>query len=143
MYATVADLIARVGETEIIRLTDRADPPSGAIGVAVAEDALTAATAEVDGYLSTRMTVPLSPTPRLIRDLTVTLAWARLWTIDRPETLQKDREAALATLRALADGSVSLGIPNPPPTTTGGPLAASSTRVFYDRSMRGQGGWLR
>lgn len=33
MYATVEDLIARVGETEIIRLTDRVDPPSGVVGV--------------------------------------------------------------------------------------------------------------
>lgn len=65
-YATAADMIARFGETEMIRLSATGDmlpsvPDAARIGVALDD-----ATAVIESYLRQRYALPLNPVPREI-----------------------------------------------------------------------------
>ena len=64
-YATVADMIARFGELEVLQLTDRNQ--EGVIDKAVAKTALDDATAEIDAYLG-RFKRPFGKIPPLLVD---------------------------------------------------------------------------
>jgi phage gp36-like protein len=71
-YATVTELITRFGEAELIQLTDR--DGGGAINQAVVAAALTDADALINGYVSARYTVPLSPVPPVITKIAADIA---------------------------------------------------------------------
>jgi hypothetical protein len=62
-YATQQNLIDRFGERELIELTDRADPPTGAIDAAVVTKALADADGAINGYLAVKYQLPISPVP--------------------------------------------------------------------------------
>jgi len=106
-YATVADLVARYGEQEIIQLTDRAG--TGVIDAAVANAALADATAEIDAYLSRRWQLPLASTPALIRQLCCEIARYRLWEDQASDEVRRRYEDAVRLLRDLAAGRADLG----------------------------------
>ena len=88
-YATQADLVTRFGEEDLIRLTDRADPPLDAIDSAVVAAALADAEAVIDGYVATRYTLPLATTPLLLRQIECDLAWFILQRGNPTEDAQK------------------------------------------------------
>ena len=110
-YATTADMVAAFGETELIELTDRADPPADAIDDAVLSAALAAASAEIDGYVGRVETLPLAVVPDSLRQLTLVIARYRLST-DQPDgRVRVDYEDAVATLERIAKGLVVLNLP--------------------------------
>lgn len=85
----------------------------------VLEAVIVQAEAEVDGYLGARFALPLQTVPNLVVGLAARVTKYRLYT-RRPgtisESLQADYDAAIATLKMLAQGSVTLGAqPEPPP----------------------------
>lgn len=113
-YATVADLIARFGEEELIQLTDRAG--AHAVDSAIAQRALDDASAEMDGYLAVRYQLPLPTVPTLLARIACDVARYRLWEDHASDEVRRRYEDARRLLEAIAKGLVSLGLPaNLPP----------------------------
>lgn len=110
-YATKADMVSAFGETELIELTDRSDPPADAIDDEVLAAALVAASAEIDGYVGRVAVVPLAVVPESLRQLALVIARYRLST-DQPDgRVRVDYEDAVATLERVAKGLVVLNLP--------------------------------
>ena len=109
-YATQADLIGRIGEESLIDLTDRADPPTGAVDAAVVAGALADADAKIDGYLRVRYALPLSEAPPALRVLAVDLALYALHRFEVPDLIEQRYKATIAFLRDVAAGKVLLPI---------------------------------
>ncbi|MDR2186863.1 MAG: DUF1320 domain-containing protein [Azonexus sp.] len=104
MYATANDMMERFGEAEVVQLTDRASSD-------VAHQALADATAEIDIYLSNRYRLPLDPIAPVIRRVACDIARYRLYDNAAPEEVRRRYEDAIRLLKALADGTASLGLP--------------------------------
>lgn len=109
-YATSADLINRFGEKEAIALTDRAYV--GVVDQAVLAGALEWATAEIDGYLGGRYTLPLAPVPRILTGYACDIARHQLCGtggVVVTEEIRNRYQDAIKFLRLAAEGKVSLG----------------------------------
>lgn len=109
MYATRDDMISRFGEEEIRLLTDR-DGSAGAIVDAVLDQALADASAEIDGYIGGRYSLPLATVPDVLVRLCCDMARYLLHDERAPEQLQKRYEACLKFLIRLGTGELSLGV---------------------------------
>jgi phage gp36-like protein len=139
LYATQQDLIDRFGEDELIQLTDRADPPAGAIDAAVAARALDAAEAMIDGYVGVRYALPLAQVPPLLTGIACDLARYHLYTNQATETVSARRDQAVATLRDIAAGKLALPVgetETPAPASVGVAIAGPG-RVFSSDSLKG------
>lgn len=128
VYAQVSDLVSRFGQTEIVQLTDRATPPTGAINTAVAEGALSDADAEIDAYLTGRYSLPLASVPPVLSRIACDIARYRLWDDQAPEEVRARYEDARRILEAIAAGRVTLG----PAQGASGVQYASPGRVMHD-----------
>lgn len=111
-YATLADLIARYGEVELIELTDRVN--AGEIDAGAVDAALLDATAYADAHIGARFAVPLATVPALLVDAVCAIARYRLWADDAPERVRDGYTDARRTLERIAAGRVSLGIADTP-----------------------------
>mgnify|MGYP003455363176 FL=1 len=100
-YASRTDLEARYGEDEIAQRESML--PTGAV-----ERALADADAEIDSYVASRYTVPLSPVPQVIPRLACAIARYHLLGDSATETARKDYEDARAWLRDLHSGRALL-----------------------------------
>lgn len=118
-YATKQAMIDRFGERELVDLTDRAEPYTGAIVDAVLDRAMTSADAEVDAALRGRYAVPVDPAPELLVDLACDLARWRLWDNDIPEAVAERAKAARASLGKIARHELVLDVPAAVSATTG------------------------
>lgn len=135
MYASVADMVERFGEFEIVELTDFEH--TGVIDTAVAERALTDATAEIDGYLAARYRLPVTDTPRLLSLLCSDIARFRLQKGVSTEQARQRYEDAVAKLKAIARGEINLPLASPPPASAEPVTAKGRRRVFDDDALRG------
>lgn len=135
MYASVADLIERFGETEIVELTDLEH--TGAVDNAMAEQALTDATAEIDGYLAARYRLPVTDTPRLLSLLCTDIARYRLQKGVTTEQARQRYEDAVAQLKAIARGEINLPLDTPPPASAEPRVVSGSGRTFDNDTLRG------
>lgn len=118
-YATQAELLERYGESMLIDLTDRADPPANAIDTAVVARGLTDADAEIDGYLATKYALPLQATPDLVRNLALAIAIYKLHRDTASDKIRQDYEDARSTLRAISEGKVRLNAAGVEPPSNG------------------------
>lgn len=126
-YATPNDLVARYGETELIQLTDRAG--AGEVDTAIVDQAIADAEALIDGYLSGRFPVPLSPVPLVLVGYACDLARARLYTDAAPDMVKIRAEEALRHLSMVGQGKLNLGM-QPEPTSDNVVLYSGGGRVF-------------
>lgn len=113
-YATVDDLKAVIPGQDLALLTDQ----DGTVGVASDARLLSAlqdASAEIDGYISKRVALPLADPPRMLMVVARDLALHRLYAnLGRTtETQDKLRDGALAYLRQVAKGELSIGDETP------------------------------
>lgn len=110
-YASVADMVARFGDLEIIQITDRNQ--DGLIDDDVALVALEDATAEIDAYLG-RFKRPFAEQPPVLVRLCCDIARYRLTAASgvliTEEIRNRYKIDVLDLLRALAKGEVQLGI---------------------------------
>lgn len=134
-YATQADMLARFGEDELIQLTDRADPPIGAIDAAVLAARLADADALIDGYLAGRYSLPLASTPAILTQYACDVARYLLYGNKMPEDVRDRYEDALRFLGRVADGRIGLGVT--PAPAAGGPAHAAGARVFDTAGLEG------
>ncbi len=135
MYASVADLIERFGETEIVELTDLEN--TGAVDNAMAEQALTDAGAEIDGYLAARYRLPVTDTPRLLSLLCTDIARYRLQKGVTTEQARQRYEDAVTKLKAIARGEINLPLDTPPPASAEPRVVTGSGRTFDNDTLRG------
>ncbi|PIQ25415.1 DUF1320 domain-containing protein [bacterium (Candidatus Blackallbacteria) CG13_big_fil_rev_8_21_14_2_50_49_14] len=107
-YATPAELIAAAPENLVANLTGTDTPDTVAI-----QRALNDAFAEIDGYLAGRYVLPLASVPPVLRRVAIDIAMYRLQNLRGFGDLEDSRkryEDAIAYLKMLAKGEVSLGL---------------------------------
>jgi phage gp36-like protein len=115
-YATQQQLIDRFGAQTLLQLTDRADPPLGAIDAVQVGRALTDTDAVINGYVGVRYRLPLDPVPELVTDLALSIAIYKLHVFAPDPKVKDDYDQALRTLRDISSGTVRLdaaGIASP------------------------------
>jgi phage gp36-like protein len=105
-YCTLQDLIDRYGEEELLQLADR--DRDDAIDQDVIDQALADASAEIDGYLLDRYTLPISPVPPSLTLAACRIARYQLYTVAPTERVQSDYERAIAWLRDVSRGLIRL-----------------------------------
>lgn len=131
-YAVQADMVTALGSSELVQLTDRADPATGLIDAAVLTRALEAADGEIDSYLAARYTLPLASVPVILRDCAIDIARYRLHDRGLPDLVRDAYKDRIAWLRDVAAGKASVGVPpeSLTPTSAGLPEMTSGGRVF-------------
>lgn len=132
-YATVTDLQDRLGEARLIQLTDLGDPPLGLVNAAVAQKALDDASAEIDGYLAGRYTLPLTPVPGILKVHCLTLANYRLLGSAALEIDREDVKGVRDYLTKVGSGALALL----PPAQV--PLAVGAGQVLFSGGQKVMG----
>lgn len=131
-YAVQQDLIDRFGQQELIELTDRADPPAGAIDATVIDKALSDADNLVDSYVGKRYDLPLVTTPPVLVRTAADIARYYLYDDDRPDAVKDAYDDALKLLRDIAAGKAALPdvAGEAPKASTDGVAVAGPAKVF-------------
>lgn len=126
-HTTKSELEARFGIDEIADLEEGND-----IYAAISD-----AGGLIDGYLAAKYTLPLAYSPSILVGVASDIARYKLWDERAPEEVRKRYEDALALLKDIARGLISL----PPdakgaaPTSSGGIEYFSQSRVFDEDSL--------
>lgn len=115
-YAGVIDLLERFGESEVIQLTDRAAPLTGDVVEDVAEKALADASAEIDSYIGVVYTLPLPSVPDVLLRVCCDIVRYRLYDDKATDEVSRRYKEAVRWLEQIAQGKVSLGFSDTPPT---------------------------
>lgn len=89
-YSTQANLNEYLTDTDILRLTD--DESKGSINTDRVSAAIAKADTIIDGYCRAQHTVPFSPVPNMIADLSGSLAAYFLWKRRRKGEIDEERE---------------------------------------------------
>lgn len=136
-YATLDDLIARAGETEIRQIADR--DRDGVIDAGVVAEALAHADNLVNGYVATKYTLPFSVVPDLVRTWAIDIARHRLHHDGPPEWVVTDFDNAIAALKDVAKGAITLPVSNgdTPSQSSGTTMFSAPDEVFSERTLRG------
>ena len=131
-YATQADLSALYGDAELIQLCNRTGGSTmDAPALAVLARALDSAESMVDGWVSTRYSLPLSSVPALLVEVACDIARWRLYGQKPTEEVRARYEDAIDTLRAIAKGSITLPLADGAPVTASGGLASSAPAAAF------------
>lgn len=110
-YATQQDLVDRFGEVELIQLTDRAAPPSGAIDATVVAKALGDADQVIDGYLAgADLALPLIDVPEIVKRWAADIARYFLHKDAPSETVRANYADAIRRLQDVAAGRIKLQV---------------------------------
>jgi len=129
-YATQSDLETRFRNQELIELTDEAS--TGEIDAAAMAVVLADTDAEINGYLASRYSLPLTQTsPELVR-LACDIARYRLYDTNATEQVKARYDDAIRKLRDVSAGKASLGIDeaSQPVKVAGGASISSGGRDF-------------
>lgn len=105
-YATLAEMITRFGEPELVQRTDRAE--GVAVDMTVLNRKFADADAEIDSYLAVRYALPLASTPVLLVSLAADITRYRLYDDGVPETVRQRYLDAVSLLKRLSSGDVLL-----------------------------------
>lgn len=140
-YASLADLIERAGEEEVLQVADRDN--DGVADPGVIEAALIHADNIANGFLAVRYTLPLTTVPDLLRTWCVSIARYQLHRDGAPDYVVRDHKDAQAALRDLVRGTVDLPItvdePTPAPSDVGRVTITGPESVFTGEKLKG---WL-
>jgi len=138
-YTSLADLIDRHGERQLIGLTDRGDVATDTIDTDVVDAALADTDALINGHLAAKYQLPLSTVDPLIRDLAKAIAIYKLHVYEPNGKIVQDYKDALVTLRDIARGVVQLRADGVAPATTGGGGAqvTDRERPMTEDSLKG------
>ncbi len=133
-------LNAIIGDTFIEDPAEREELVAPIIDGAIGD-----ADAEIDGYLAKRYAVPLAPAPKVINKFSKDIAIYNLFSrigIDEStdqKTYLNRYNAAIAFLKLVAEGKVSIGSESEDPATAAatGFTVKSNARLFTREQMRG------
>lgn len=129
-YTTQAEMVDAFGADELIQLTDRADPPLGAIDAAVLAAALADAAAEIDSYLVGRYTLPMSPTPTVLKRFNREIGRYLLYKDASPDEVRDRYKSAIKFLTNVANGVASIGPDAVSQETPGSVQYSAAASVF-------------
>lgn len=107
-YITLAQLIDRVGEPALVALTDRGQFATGVIDVPTVDRAIADADAVIDGYLARRYSLPLSVAESMLVKIAGDLVFYALHIHAPDPKVEADWKAAMATLKDISSGTVTL-----------------------------------
>lgn len=130
-YATAADMVARFGEEEMIRLSSQDGALTAAPNGAVIQVALDDATAVIESHLRTRYLLPLNPVPREVVRCCCILARCDLAQGGGKapsDEMRRERNDALAWLRDMASSEGKLDAP--PAATAAAARVTDRERLF-------------
>lgn len=134
-YATKQDMLDRVGEADLIALTDRAR--LGVIDDTILARALNDVETMINGYLAGRYQLPLTI---VVASLTRAECDMAIYQLSlRPTENQKTRyDDAIAWLKDLSTGKAMLGAdsPNPNPPVPDGIQVTTNARVFTSDNLK-------
>lgn len=105
MYATPEDLEQAIGETVLLRLSDR--DRQGESDPSVIANAIARASSTIDGYVAKRYKLPLTAVPTVLNDIAITLTHYIL-DLEPNEGLTKKADDARKTLLQISQGVVVL-----------------------------------
>ncbi len=111
-YAAPQDIINRYPNRDLVQLTNE-DPTAVTVNQAALQQALDDASAEIDGYLDGRFTLPLTDPPQVLDRLACDIAMYRLQALRPLHDIAEARrryEDTLAMLTKVAAGELTLGI---------------------------------
>ena len=138
-YCTQAQILERIDEEPLIQLTDEAG--AGEIDDDKVTAAIADADATIDAYCQGRYTLPLSPAPPKITQISVDIAIYNLYShsdLDMPEIRKERNKEALRFLEKIAEGKIFLGADTPAQSNTDNAVSMdSSTRIFTRTKMEG------
>ena len=141
-YATPQDLINRYPNRDLVQLSNE-DPTITTINTTVLQQSLDDASAEIDGYLGGRFTLPLTDAPEVLSRLACDVAIYRLQSLRPIHDLADARrryDDAIAMLTKVASGAMTLGIGADGHETSiaqGAEQAVGPVRIFNRKKMRG------
>lgn len=138
-YATLQDLLDRYGETLLLQVSDRADPPAGAIGMDTVERALADTDAVIDGYLAGRYVLPLATVPPLLVPIAQAIAIYKLHVYQPEQKIADEYRDALADLLKISRGDIKLPVAGIEPASAGGEGVETIDRArdFTPENLRG------
>ncbi len=141
-YAAPQDLLNRYPNRDLVQLTNE-DSAAQSVDTTVLQQALDDASAEIDGYLGARFTLPLTDPPAVLNRLAADIAMYRLQALRPLHDLADARrryDDAIEMLRRVAAGELTLGIASDRRETQiadGAEQAQGPARVFSRKSLRG------
>jgi phage gp36-like protein len=107
-YCSKQDLIDRFGNDELVQLTD--DANTGVINDVVLNQAISDASAEMDGYLASRYQLPLANQPQVLKPLACNITRYLLHDESAGDQVTKRYDAAIKSLVNISKGIISLGL---------------------------------
>lgn len=119
-YCTQQNLIDRYGNEELLLIIDR--DQDGTLDSTIIDLAIADASAEIDSYLGTVYTLPLSSTPAVLTIYACDIARYRLYDDRTTDEVQTRYNQAIYWLKMVAQGKATLG-------DTGGQDSDSSHNV--------------
>jgi phage gp36-like protein len=106
VYASLAALVARFREDELIQLTD--DAGVGEVDQGRIDQALTSADGIIDAHLASAYQLPLARIPEVLVDIACDIARFRLYRDAPPELVDKNYRTALEGLTKIAKGLMKI-----------------------------------
>lgn len=137
-YSALADLLEQMPESELIQLTD--DAGAGEVDADAVTRAITDADATIDAYCQGRYTIPLSPVPDKIRQISVDIALYNLYSRRRgaPEHRETRYKDAIRFLEKVSEGKIDLGAATPAQTSTAHEVDIEGNDAIFTRDkMKG------
>lgn len=139
-YCTQAEIETAISTDIVIQLTD--DDNIGEIVEANVTAAIARADAEIDGYCAVKYSVPFTTVPAVVAGLSLDMSIYYLYkrrTVS--EDVQKAYDNAIARLKDIAKGLLSLGVDPPPAASTTADGAecnkTASDRIFTRDTLKG------
>lgn len=108
MYADAAEFEEEIGTDETVQLTNLDNPSATTVNTSRLEKALTAASGEINSYLATRYSIPISPFPQILKTYCIDIAWYRLAQNNAPEQYATRYSNAIARLKDIEKGQMLL-----------------------------------
>lgn len=141
-YAVPQDMINRYPNRDLVQLTNE-DPAVTTINTTSLQQALDDASAEIDGYIEGRFTLPLLDPPAVLNRLATDIAMYRLQALRPLHDLADARrryDDATALLAKVAAGALTLGLAldgKEPPVAAEAETVEGPRRVFTRDRLRG------
>lgn len=142
-YCTLEDIRGHVPEARLVEITDDTNPnATGAVKTEIVDKAIAESSDIIDAYIGKRFQLPLPGIPSVLRticiDLSIYNLYERVTELNVSDGMQLRYKHAIALLKGIAEGDVSIGIvPEEAPAEMGfSTKSKSGDAVFTMDSMR-------
>ena len=139
MFATLEAMIEKFGERQLIELTDNEQPYQDVINMNKLNAAMNEANSEIEGYISSRYSLPLQTTPPFLQSLAchMTRYHACTGAMSDNDPIKTRYENAVKSLKEISKGTIALG---GSPVGESSPVQTSNNSVVLSVGRRDFGG---